>query len=508
MAKTMLVVDANREFGILVRQSLEDSGSYKVELVHTEQQALDAAANNRFDMALIDFSLPDIAGPELAKRLAEMQPNLSIVAVPKAGSDEDLSGLPVAGILSKPFYLPDLPRILEKVLQKHSLRSDWRQWQDSEMAPNRATDTAPQDDAIQPGEPATTVAPSAPSHVPEELLAQGVAKVQAEAAMLWDGERAVVSSGLSSNQERDLAATLKGMGKQIEQRRAVTKYTSLPGLAADLQLFASHWRGHLTLISLFPADKPFGQVRRSSQELAQHISSGRVVAQPATTPTEPQPSAEQPEVLPQDWIPQREFSPAQRAQLDELAAINPPPADPEVVEASAPSGSVPPLPQDWIPSSQRSQAVLALINEPISPPGDRSHPDDMQSRVGRLSYSLVLVPHFPEHKLAGATASSLPAWVEQICLAWEWHSQEVGVFPDYLLLRLELNPESAPAQAVQQIKADLASKILAQRKEWSRALPSGRFFAPKHLLSSGSGPNPQQIQQFIRHVRKTQGFSI
>ena len=64
----VLIVDDNEAAADLLREllTLQD---HTVRCTYTARQALEAAAAERFDAALIDLSLPDLPGTEVAKRL-------------------------------------------------------------------------------------------------------------------------------------------------------------------------------------------------------------------------------------------------------------------------------------------------------------------------------------------------------------------------------------------------------------------------------------------------------
>lgn len=514
MAKPILVVDASREFGILIRQSLEEEGDYRVKLVHSGQQAIEAASAQNFDIALIDFSLPDVPGPELVRQLASLDSTLSIVAIPAAGSADQLTDIPVAGVLAKPFYLPDLAKLLERTLKKQSLSPNWIQWEQPETKPPSTPETRSQATEVAevnqtaPTEPVEAIGPeSAP---PQAALQQWLERNSARAAALWRDDRILIRAGLSADQVRALHSTLMGLREHIARRRAVTQYMKLPDVEGDLLMFASPWRQQLTLVTVFPADRPFRQVRRTTQNLAQYLQafsveegSGLAPAEPTQVETEPG-AVEEAANLPDDWVPDHEFNPAQRAMLDELAALEPPPPDP--APSTAPQKDSLELPADWIPSNQRSQAVLAMIEGSETSQATKPTPTEASSPADGLTYNLALIPRFPDHQISATLAQTLEEWIQRICLAWDWRSDQIDIQPNYVFIRLELNPESAPAQAVQQLKADLARKILSEQISWNASLPSGRFFAHKHLLTSGAPPDESQIRQFVKQVRRAQGF--
>lgn len=113
----VLIVDDNEAAADLLQEllTLQD---HTARCTYTAQQALDAAAAERFDAALIDLTLPDFPGTEVARRLrastAEGAPKL-LVAI-SGFSAQDAAGKSAEGLfdhhLQKPIDINQLDRIL------------------------------------------------------------------------------------------------------------------------------------------------------------------------------------------------------------------------------------------------------------------------------------------------------------------------------------------------------------------------------------------------------------
>ena len=58
MHKKILVASPSPAFGELIRLSLEESGKYRVRMVHAFDQAFQLAAQTPFDLAILDLDLP------------------------------------------------------------------------------------------------------------------------------------------------------------------------------------------------------------------------------------------------------------------------------------------------------------------------------------------------------------------------------------------------------------------------------------------------------------------
>jgi len=113
----VLIVDDNEAAADLLQEllTLQD---HTARCTYTAQQALDAAAAERFDAALIDLTLPDLPGAEVARRLraaaGEGSPPL-LVAI-SGFSVEDAAGAAARDLfdhhLQKPIDIGDLAAIL------------------------------------------------------------------------------------------------------------------------------------------------------------------------------------------------------------------------------------------------------------------------------------------------------------------------------------------------------------------------------------------------------------
>ena len=117
----VLIVDDNHAAADLLQEllMLQD---HTARCTYTAQQAMDAAAAEHFDAALIDLTLPDFPGTEVARRLrastAEGTPRL-LVAI-SGFSAQDAAGESAKGLfdhhLQKPIDIDQLDRILAQPL--------------------------------------------------------------------------------------------------------------------------------------------------------------------------------------------------------------------------------------------------------------------------------------------------------------------------------------------------------------------------------------------------------
>jgi CheY-like chemotaxis protein len=123
MIPSILIVDSNVGFAGMLQQSLEQDGDYRATVAHDGRQALQAASQDTFDLAIVDLGVDvvdDLDGATLAHRLREQQSDLRLMLIPLSGDTlpEDWDDLDVQGTLPKPFFLPDLPDLLEAAMTR------------------------------------------------------------------------------------------------------------------------------------------------------------------------------------------------------------------------------------------------------------------------------------------------------------------------------------------------------------------------------------------------------
>ncbi|MDB5732721.1 MAG: response regulator receiver protein, partial [Variovorax sp.] len=96
MTMNVLIVDDNHAAAELLQELLELDG-HTVRCAFTGREALEAAGAGHFPIALIDLSLPDLPGTEVARRLREANPGGLLVAV--SGFDRtDVPGADAPGL--------------------------------------------------------------------------------------------------------------------------------------------------------------------------------------------------------------------------------------------------------------------------------------------------------------------------------------------------------------------------------------------------------------------------
>ena len=114
---SILVVDDNEPAAQSLARLLEH-GKHKVWVAYDAPEALELARQHKPDVALLDIGLPTMDGYELARRMREVIPDVSLVALTGFGQTEDKQKARDAGFaehLVKPVSIVDVERVLSEL---------------------------------------------------------------------------------------------------------------------------------------------------------------------------------------------------------------------------------------------------------------------------------------------------------------------------------------------------------------------------------------------------------
>ena len=118
MITHVLFVDSDAEALARIKQALEQAGDYEAKVFVTGDAALEYAAQNPPDVAVIAFNLQDMSPEALSTRLRQIRPDLPIVLRAPLETDEDvLQALQPDGILHGNYTTRLLLPLMEEVLQ-------------------------------------------------------------------------------------------------------------------------------------------------------------------------------------------------------------------------------------------------------------------------------------------------------------------------------------------------------------------------------------------------------
>jgi CheY-like chemotaxis protein len=203
----------------MLKESLEQDDDYQATVVHTGREALEIASQETFDLAIVDLGIDaadGVDGQTTARLLRKEQPDLRLMLIPLEGTvlPEDLTDLDVQGTLPKPFFLPDLPEMLDTALTKPL-----------EKVPEPEPESAP---PPQPGvrrvEPAAPAPPADASHKPSTRMThelEGLAReINADAALVTRGAEVVSSAGRLDRKQLETLAQIVSDARQLSRQAA------------------------------------------------------------------------------------------------------------------------------------------------------------------------------------------------------------------------------------------------------------------------------------------------
>jgi len=115
---SILIVDSNEAFATILKEGLEQGGEYRTTVTSSGDEAQAALTGTNFDLVIVDLGLEDPDGATFARTLRQEKPDLRLMLIPLMGQElpPELGDLDIQGVLTKPFFFPELPGIIGKAL--------------------------------------------------------------------------------------------------------------------------------------------------------------------------------------------------------------------------------------------------------------------------------------------------------------------------------------------------------------------------------------------------------
>lgn len=347
--------------------SLEDSGQYQVRLVLTAREARASCSRGAYDLAILDAALADEPFVPLCNALMDCHPGLRLIVIPPENDPNhpSLDGLKAHGFLTRPFYLPDLLEMTERLLSERGSK-----------LPGQAD--SPPTETQSDGSPAWLQEPQAMTSYLEKELA-GTQALAGIIARFVPGATPAVrafSSSLGKESAQALTETIQRYWSRGEQTDLM-RYIRLDADKKDSLAYATRLTGDLLLILVYHRDAPLSQIRPQTREVAltlvkdppdnYHVEPAPDKALPARPPVEPQSplppqaSDEFYDIPPLDeaLAPEDEVN-VPMFDLSELLGTFPPP-DPLRNGSGVPaSANIPTTPRWQIPAEEEPDSQSAL----------------------------------------------------------------------------------------------------------------------------------------------------
>ena len=115
MKANLLVVSSQASFGDLIRQSLSDTGSFRVHVVKDLTAAAQAVEKDRCSLALLDMELGESSILEIGRSLRSIDPEIGLVILADEELPPAMDAVRPWVLLRKPFHLPDFVQLMRAI---------------------------------------------------------------------------------------------------------------------------------------------------------------------------------------------------------------------------------------------------------------------------------------------------------------------------------------------------------------------------------------------------------
>ena len=302
MAKpNILVVDSDEGFGFMLKDGLQNTGQYTAIWSHTGSDALQAVVEQSFDLVIIDIGLSDMKPEKLVKAIRDAKNGMKIMMIPMIGDTlpDHLQKLELDGVLPKPFFVGDLPELVDKAMGR---TPQPRQRTPSSAFPVQVpaasgdNTTAPAAEiADSPSQASAAVAPApemAIPVVPQEtirflraseaeilrLLSDLNLEVRAEAILLVAGTNLISHAGMLGRDHCEELAILVAQSTQAASQAATFLGERAGRFSQSLHEGGAYRLYTLTLhegilLSLaLSTNVPLGMIRHQCRQIAEQLS--------------------------------------------------------------------------------------------------------------------------------------------------------------------------------------------------------------------------------------------
>lgn len=561
MGIPLLVVTPHASFGELIRQSLEQTGAYKVRVVDSRIGALSALKREEFQTVFLDFDLGLKVVAGIGQALRETKPDILLVII--SGEDElpaSLDEIKPWRVLRKPFYLPDLLRMMDEKANETS---------ESQESAN----AMPENEVL----PWLEDVDKAAQHLTRLTL-----ESSAQAALITRQNSLWAYAGSLSHEAANEIVAAIARYWDTQKESDLLRFIRLEATRAEHMLYATRLSPGVIMALAFDAETPFSTIRSQANRLAQSLSiSSRSPETPiSATPVPPVSKPNEPaEPLDDLLIGEEEMDDFEVPSISSILYDVPPPRPATNVEAALPALSPqanseeeadeieypdavletrpsaathfsreasPAIPLHELFQSDRNSKVetqtetqpslspaelettapskprrpATPVQTPASAELDETRPSSVtevtQNRIlepispglYNLTYACLLVPRLSSHYLVGDLSEQLSIWMPEICIAFGWRLEFLTVRPEYLQWVVNVPPSSSPGYLMRIVRQQTSERIFANFPRLKKENPSGDFWAPGYLIMGGDRPHPPQlVKDYINQTRQRQGTS-
>lgn len=290
----ILVVDSDEGFGFMLKDGLQNSGLYTATWVETGSQALQAVVEEVFDLTIIDVGLSDMDPATLVKGVRDAKNGMKIMMIPLMGHDlsSDLKSLDINGVLPKPFFVGDLPDLVDKAIGRTRQRTPSTSFpviKPAQDAPDGASvETLLQDAAAESEYVPLMSVPVVPQETIRFLRANETevlrllgdlnVEVRAEAILLIAGVDLIANSGMLGRDQCEELALLVAQSSQAAAEAAAFlgeragRFTQSLHEGGSYRLYTLTLAEGILLSLALSTNVPLGMIRHQSRQVAEQLS--------------------------------------------------------------------------------------------------------------------------------------------------------------------------------------------------------------------------------------------
>jgi len=278
MSLSILVSTPQLSFGEHVRQILEEKYDSHVVVVQNVLGTLEAFKKKNFTHVFLDIDLPNGTVLELGLALREIDPGLPLTLISAESNPSPYEALVPWTLLRKPFFLPDLLRIIDEDVE---ISVDLFT-ADLDL-PNDSLDDL-QDNGLDEAENMNWLddVNKAAQHLTRltlESSAQAALIIRQQALWAYSGQ-------LSQSASAELVSVVSNDKKMGD----LLKFVRLETTQAEHMLYATELSEGINLAMVFDAETPFSTIRSQATHLADalSLSPSLELSEPMNTAPEPE----------------------------------------------------------------------------------------------------------------------------------------------------------------------------------------------------------------------------
>jgi REP element-mobilizing transposase RayT/CheY-like chemotaxis protein len=372
MKANLLVVTPQASFGELIRQSLSDTGSFRIHMANGKAEAILAAEKEHCTLALLDMDLGEKTLLEIGHSIRSINPDLDIVILADEELPPAMDAIRPWVLLRKPFYLPDFIQLIQAVPIIPDQLIDVLE-EDEELVSAKEMNPSPQVVDI----PWLRDVSKAAQHLTRLTL-----ESSAQAALITREKELWAYAGqLSQNAANELASTVSRHWDG-QKGNDLLRFVRLESTKAEHMLYATSMIADVILALVFDAETPFSTIRSQANSLARSLA---IAKTGPLDSLERSPASKKEQIQAESETDEIEES-AEEMEIPSIADILneiPPPVPPERDEVKAPQMSMeeddedasnPDLDTDLDPSAAATRPSTPLPQKSARPPSRESSP--------------------------------------------------------------------------------------------------------------------------------------